>query len=110
MTLDCSEKTAAVGKQQVDAMETLKEQITTLTEQVDALSTQRVARRQPSSLLCFRCNQPGHVQRIVSTNQGDVSRADELDILLVSVVRETGAGRLDWAWGAPKGSKPFMCT
>lgn len=63
MTLDCSEKTAAVGKQQVDAMETLKEQITALTKQVAALSTQRVMRHQPSSLLCFRCNQPGHVQR-----------------------------------------------
>lgn len=51
MTLDCSEKTAAVGKQQVDAVETLKEQVAALTEQVAALSTQRVVRRQPSSLL-----------------------------------------------------------
>ena len=62
MTLDCSERTAAVGKQQVDAVEALKEQVASLTEQVAALTTQRTAHQTPS-LRCFRCNQPGHVQR-----------------------------------------------
>ena len=64
MTLDCGEKTAAVGfKQQTDAMEALEQKITALTEQVAALTTQPRNSRSPAGLLCFRCNQPGHVQR-----------------------------------------------
>ena len=66
MTLEQSEKTAAIGKQltlqQNDAMEALKEQVSTLTEQVAALATGKQTSRQPSSLMCFRYNQPGHVQ------------------------------------------------
>ena len=62
MTLDYNEKTAAIGEQQTDAIEALKEQVAALTEQVAAMTTQRNA-HQPASLLCFRCNQPGHVQR-----------------------------------------------
>ena len=62
MTLDCREKTAAVEKQQMDTVEALKEQVTALTEQVAALTTTQRS-RQPASLLCFRCNQPGHMQR-----------------------------------------------
>ena len=55
MTLDCREKTT-------DTVEALKEQFTALTEQVGALTTtQRSC--QPASLLCFRCNQPRHMQR-----------------------------------------------
>ena len=67
MTLDYSEKTAAaVEKQQMDAVEALKEQVIALTEQVAALTTQQNPRqspRQPASLQCFHCNQLGHVQR-----------------------------------------------
>jgi len=64
MTLDCGEKAAAVGlKQQTDAVEALQQKITALTEQVAALTTQRRNSHSPSSLLCFRCNRPGHVQR-----------------------------------------------
>ena len=66
MTLEYSENTAAIGKQpskqQTDAIEALKEQVATLTEQVAAMTIQPTA-RQPASLLCFRCSQPGHVQR-----------------------------------------------
>ena len=68
MTLEQSEKTAAIGKQltsqQNDAVDALKELVAALTEQVAALATgKQQTSRQPPSLLCFRCNQPGHVQR-----------------------------------------------
>ena len=49
MTLDCSERTAAVGKQQVDAVEALKEQVAAFTEQVAALTTQQTAHQTPAS-------------------------------------------------------------
>ena len=63
MTLDCREKTTAVEKQQIDTVEALKQQVTAFTEQVAALTTTTQRSRQPASLLCFRCNLPGHVQR-----------------------------------------------
>ena len=63
MTLDYNEKTAAIGEQQTDAIEALKEQVAALTEQVAAMTTTQRNAHQPASLLCFRCNQPGHVQR-----------------------------------------------
>ena len=63
MTLDYNEKTAAIGEQQTDAIEALKEQVAAFTEQVTAITTTQRNARQPVSLLCFRCNQPGHVQR-----------------------------------------------
>ena len=50
MTLEYSEHTAAIGKQQTDAIEALKEQVATLTEQVAAMTTQPTD-RQPASLL-----------------------------------------------------------
>ena len=62
MTLDCREKTAAVEKQQMDTVKALKEQVTALTEHVAALTTTQRS-RQPVSLLCFQCNQAGHMQR-----------------------------------------------
>ena len=66
MTLEQSEKTTAIGKQltsqQNDAVEALKEQVAALTRQVAALATGKQTSRQPSGLMCFRCNQPGHVQ------------------------------------------------
>ena len=67
MTLEQTEKTAAIGKQftsqQNGAVEALKEQVAALTEQVAALATGKQTPRQSPSFLCFRCNQPGHVQR-----------------------------------------------
>ena len=68
MTLEQSEKTPAIGKQftsqQNDAVEALKEQVAALTEQVSALANgKQQTPCQPPSLLCFRCNQPGHVHR-----------------------------------------------
>ena len=66
MTLTEREKSVAVGqlKPNTNSVETLKEQVAALTEQVAALTmaNQRTA-RQPNRLVCFRCNQPGHVQR-----------------------------------------------
>ena len=66
MTLTEKEKSAAIGQQRpnTNLIKTLKEQVAALTEQVAALTTanQRTA-RQPVRLLCFRCNQPGHMQR-----------------------------------------------
>jgi len=66
MTLDCGENSTAVGlKHQTDAVEALQHKINALTEQVAALTTQNQRKnfRPPTSLQCFRCNQPGHIQR-----------------------------------------------
>lgn len=52
------DKTAAVQSSEVAA---LKDQISVLTEQVAALTTKQD--RQPRNMVCFRCQQPGHVQR-----------------------------------------------
>ena len=66
MTLTQRENSAAVGQQKpnTNLVETLKEQVAALTEQVAVLTTanQRTA-RQPNRPLCSRCNQRGHVQR-----------------------------------------------
>ena len=112
MTLEYSENTAAIGKQpskqQTDAIEALKEQVATLTEQVAAMTIQPTA-RQPVSYASGAANLDTY-NVIALTNQNDVIRVEEMDISQVSVVRETAAGRLDWAGGAPNDSKPFMCT
>ena len=55
-------KTAAVQSTEVAA---LKDQISVLTEQVAALTTKR--NRQPGNVVCYRCRQPGHVQRYCPT-------------------------------------------
>lgn len=52
------DKTAAIQTAEVTA---LKDQISLLTEQVAALSTKRT--RQPGNVVCYRCHQPGHLQR-----------------------------------------------
>lgn len=51
-------KTAAI---QTTEVTTLKDQISMLTEQVAALTTKQ--NRQPGNVVCYRCRQPGHVQR-----------------------------------------------
>ena len=66
MTLKEKEQSAAIEQQMpnTDLVETLKVQVAALTEQVAALTTaNQWTARQPARLLCFRCNQPGHVQR-----------------------------------------------
>ena len=55
-------KTVAVQSTEVAA---LKDQISVLTEQVAALTTKR--NRQPGNVVCYRCRQPGHVQRYCPT-------------------------------------------
>ena len=65
MTIDAEnpgEKLAAV-QQPIDRVEALTEQVAALTEQVAAMATNQRTSQQPAILLCFRCNQPGHVQR-----------------------------------------------
>jgi len=65
MTIDAEnpgEKLAAV-QQPIDRVEALTEQVAALTEQMAAMATNQRNARQPARLLCFRCNQPGHVQR-----------------------------------------------
>ena len=52
------DKTAAIQTAEVTA---LKDQISLLSEQVAALSTKRT--RQPGNVVCYRCHQPGHLQR-----------------------------------------------
>ena len=67
MTIDAKEKpeerSAAVQKP-IDQVEALTEQVAALTQQIDAITTNQRNTRQPARLpVCFRCNQPGHVQR-----------------------------------------------
>jgi len=46
----------------VDCVEALKEQVTTLTEQMSAMAANQRNGCQPARLLCFYCNQLDHVQ------------------------------------------------
>ena len=67
MTIDAKEKpeerSAAVQKP-IDRVEALTEQVAALTQQIAAITTNQRNVRQPARLpVCFRCNQPGHVQR-----------------------------------------------
>ena len=109
MTLDCDEKTAAVGlKQQTDAVEALQLKITALTEQVAALTTQRRNPwRQPVSsassvIILDTCKE------IVPIDCDDVIRAEDQDISPVSATREMETGRPSRALGAPENCKPFV--
>ena len=58
MAIEEPQKTAAV---QTSEMQKLKEQVSTLTEQVAALSARRL--KQPAAVVCYKCQQPGHLQR-----------------------------------------------
>ena len=58
MMMEEPQKTAAI---QTAEVQELKEQISHLTEQVAALSVKTP--RQPASVVCYRCQQPGHIQR-----------------------------------------------
>ena len=67
MTIDANEKPeekAAAVQKPIDRVEALMEQVAALTEQIAAITTNQRSSRQPARLpVCFRCNQPGHVQR-----------------------------------------------
>ena len=58
MTIEEPQKTAAV---QTSEVQELQEQVSTLTEQVAALSARRWKR--PAAVVCYKCQQPGHLQR-----------------------------------------------
>ena len=58
MTIEEPQKTAAV---QTNEVQELREQVSTLTEQVAALSTRRL--KQTTAVVCYKCQQPGHLQR-----------------------------------------------
>ena len=58
MIIEEPQKVAAI---QTTEIQDLKEQISLLTEQVAALSVKPL--RQPSIVVCYKCQQPGHVQR-----------------------------------------------
>ena len=58
MTIEEPQTTAAV---QSNEMQELRDQISSLTEQVAALSVRRT--KQPASVVCYGCQQSGHIQR-----------------------------------------------
>ena len=63
LTLDQEERAAAVGTTtRTSEVEVLQKQLTALTEQVAALTTQRGENR-PKQRVCYRCRRPGHIQR-----------------------------------------------
>ena len=67
MTIDAKEKPeekSAAVQQPIDRVEALTEQVAALTEQIATITAnQRNACQSARLLVCFWCNQPGHVQR-----------------------------------------------
>ena len=90
----------------------LRDQITELTEQVAALTTQRPASQRKSSIRCFNCDGIGHV--IVPAHVDVDQTLDpaiivaDLDTLPEIVIssREMRKGRLQRAAGVPAISEP----
>ena len=112
MTLEQTEKTAAIGKQltsqQNGAVEALKEQVAALTEQVAALAT---GKQTPASHLvsCVSAATNLGMCSVIALIDLDIATyVGELDISRASAGRETTTGRLEWAGGAPNDSKPFV--
>ena len=67
MTINAKEKpegkSVAAVQQPISQVEALTKQVATLTEQIAAITTNQQNAHQPARLpMCFRCNQPGHVQ------------------------------------------------
>ena len=58
MTIEKPQKTAAF---QTNEVQELREPVSTLTEQVAALSARRLKRT--TAVVCYKCQQPGHLQR-----------------------------------------------
>jgi len=58
MTIEEPQMAAAV---QSDKLQELRDQVSSLTEQVAALSIRHTKR--PASVVCYRCQQPGHLLR-----------------------------------------------
>ena len=58
MTIEEPQKIAAV---QTSEVQELREQVSTLTEQVAALSARHS--KEPQLFVCYKCEQPGHLQR-----------------------------------------------
>ena len=66
LTIEKQEKSAAIeAKEEPSEVESLREQISALTEQVAALVTRCPATQPNRPQLCYRCHQPGHLQRQV---------------------------------------------
>ena len=59
MTIDSEQQEQAAAVESGSTLESLRQQITGLSEQVAALTT-RPAAKQP---VCYRCHKPGHIQR-----------------------------------------------
>ena len=64
LTLDHEERAATVGPPMPSSdVLLLQQQVATLTEQVAALTAGRAPTNSTNSRRCYRCHQPGHVQR-----------------------------------------------
>ena len=64
LTLDHEERAATVGPPMPSSdVVLLQQQVATLTEQVAALTAGRAPTNSTTSRRCYRCHQPGHVQR-----------------------------------------------
>ena len=104
MTIDAQgsgkpeEKSAAV-QQPLSQMEALTEQVAALTEQVAAINLRYP--RQPARLLCFHCNQPGHVQRNCPLRSKRCYTCGRMGHLAKDCRSGNGQGASRKGWGRP---------
>ena len=99
ITIDEPQRAAAI---QMTEIKELKEQISVLTEQMAALS---IRHRQPATVVCYRCQRPGHTQRDCPVAKKCYSCGSSGE----TVSQEMAEGCLRRGRDTPETNKPHEC-